>query len=80
MTNKDLNLEDVTKRLDLIIYLLIKQSQEKDKATNREIIGELFEWGLKDLDIAKIFGKSRGYIASEITQLKKSKKKQEVSK
>ena len=80
MVEKESNYEEMTERLDLIIYLLIKQRQEKDEATKKELIGELFEWGLKDFEIAKILGKSRTYIASEITQFKKAKKKQTVSK
>lgn len=79
MTNKEINLEEITKRLDIIIYLLIKQTQEKDEATKKEIIADLFEWGLKDFEIAKILGKSRSYVSSEITKFKKSKKK-EVTK
>jgi hypothetical protein len=79
VTNKEINLEEITKRLDIIIYLLIKQTQEKDEATKKEIIADLFEWGLKDFEIAKILGKSRSYVSSEITKFKKSKKK-EVTK
>lgn len=77
---KPLNIEEITKRLDVIIYLLLKQNQEKG-ATTRQIIKELNDIGLKDYEIAKIFGKSRSYIASEVTLLKKSKKKsQEAEK
>jgi len=77
MSNKEINLEEITKRIDIIIYLLIKQRLEKETVTNREIISELVDRGLKDIEIANIFGKSRSYIASEITQLKKPKNKKE---
>jgi len=80
MADKELNLEQVTKRLDIIIYLLIKETQEKDEATKKEMIAELFEWGLKDFEIAKILGKSRSYVSSEITKFKKDKKKKEMKK
>jgi len=76
MTNKEIDLEEITKRLDIIIYLLIKQTQEKDEAKKKEMITELFEWGLKDFEIARILGKSRGYVSSVITVYKKSKKKE----
>ena len=77
---KSLNTEEITKRLDVIIYLLLKQIQEKG-ATIRQIIKELINIGLKDYEIAKILGRSRSYIASEVTLLKKSKKKlQEAEK
>jgi AraC-like DNA-binding protein len=77
MSNKEINLEEITKRIDIIIYLLIKQRLEKETVTNREIISELVDRGLKDIEIANIFGKSRSYIASEITQMKKPKNKKE---
>jgi len=75
MTGKEfMNSEEIAKRLDIIIYLLLKQSLEKG-TTTRQIIKELNDIGLKDHEIAKIFGKSRSYIASELTLLKKSKTK-----
>ena len=80
MTNKEINIEEITKRLDVIIYLLIKQTKEKDETTKKEMIAELFEWGLKDFEIASILGKTRSYVSSEITKLKKGKKKKEVKK
>jgi len=76
MANKEIDLEEITKRLDTIIYLLIKQTREKDEAKKKEVIAELFELGLKDFEIAKILGKSRGYVSSVITVYKKSKKKE----
>jgi len=79
MTNKEIDLGEITKRLDIIIYLLIKQTQEKGESTKKDMIAELFEWGLKDHEIAKILGRSRSYVASEITKFKKYKKK-DVSK
>lgn len=80
MTKKEIDIDEITKRLDVIIYLLIKQTKEKDETTKKEMIAELFEWGLKDFEIANILGKTRSYVSSEITKLKKGKKKKEVKK
>lgn len=75
MTDKgSSNSKDIIKRLDVVIYLLLKQSQEQD-ATTRQMIKELNDIGLKDYEIAKIFGKSRSYISSELTLLKRLKTK-----
>ena len=68
------NSEDIIKRLDVIIYLLLKQNKEQE-ATTRKMIKELNDIGLKDYEIAKIFGKSRSYISSELTLLKGLKTK-----
>jgi len=76
---RESNLE-VVKRLELIIYLLLKKGEHEGQITKREIIKELSEWGLKDYEIANILGRSRNYVAKEISQLKKSKKKQKESK
>lgn len=75
MTDKgSSNSKDIIKRLDVVIYLLLKQSQGQD-ATTRQMIKELNDIGLKDYEIAKIFGKSRSYISSELTLLKRLKTK-----
>jgi len=66
--------ESMVKRLDVIIYLLLKQNQDK-WSTSRQMIKELNDLGLRDYEIAKILGRSRSYIASELTLLKKLKNK-----
>ena len=38
MPDKEINLKEVNKRLDLIIYLLITQRQEKDEATKKQLL------------------------------------------
>ena len=75
MKDEKLDYNAIINRLDVIIHLLIEQAQEKEGATRREIIGRLNELGLKDIEIAKIFCKTRGYISGEIAQHKKTKKK-----
>jgi len=74
MANDKLDTSEITKRLDIVIYLLLKQNKEKD-STTRQTINELSNLGLKYGEIAKILGRSGSYVASELTLLKKLKKK-----
>lgn len=69
-----INFEDITKRLDVIIYLLLDKKRNEGKS-NREIIKELSELGLKDTEICKMLGKSRSYVAKELTLIKKNVRK-----
>lgn len=75
MQNKELNADEIIKRLDIIISLLIKQREEKENIIKRDTIGYLYDMGLKDYEIAKILAKSRGYIAKEISKFIRPKKK-----
>ncbi len=70
-----MNMEEVTRRLDVIIYLLLEQKRQAGMST-RHIIKELTTLGLKDWEVAKILGKTRSYVSSEITLIKKSSKKE----
>jgi len=72
-------LEEIKKRMDLIIYLLLDIKKQEGKKA-KEIIKELSEWGLKDYEIANILGKTRSYIASELSKTKKSLEKGEDKK
>lgn len=72
--NSEMNIDEVTKRLDIIIYLLLEQKRQAGMS-NRDIIKELTNLGLKDWEIAKILGKTRSYVSSEVTQIKKPNKK-----
>ncbi len=48
------NTEAITKRLDVIIYLLLKQNTQEKSTPKSEMITELREMGL-DLDVVKFF-------------------------
>ena len=66
----------IQKRLDIFIALLLKEKLKKDKSlTMKELINLLSSLGLKYTEIANIFGKTPSYISSELTQMKKKKKK-----
>jgi len=70
---KSFDTKEITRRLDVIIYLLLKQTQQEG-TTAKQLIKELADMGLKDFEIARIFGKSRSYISSALTKIKKSSK------
>ena len=72
MENED-RIESVTKRLDVIIGLLLKQDAERGKSA-REQIEQLSLQGMDYKEIARIFGRSPSYIASELTQIKKKRR------
>jgi len=63
-------IDDVLKRLDILIYILLRQ-EKLQEMTGRDHIGLLTSLGLRDIEIANILGKSRGYIASERTKIRK---------
>ncbi len=73
---ESLNIGEITKRLDFIIYLLLKQKKQNDEKdiTLRKRIEEINVFGLKDYEIARILGKSRSHVAKELTLIKKQKK------
>lgn len=73
--NAQVNVAEVTKRLDVIIYLLLEQKRQAG-TSRRDIIKELTHLGLKDSEIAGILGRTRGYVSSELTQIKKTNKNQ----
>ena len=80
MQKEEINLEEITKRLDIIIGFLMEQAQEKSGASNREIIGRLSESGLKDTEIANILCRTRGYVSSELVKYRANKGKKEKKK
>ena len=66
-------LESIKNRLELLIYLQLRK-EEIANLTAGEQIFLLKQLGLPDGDIANIFGKSKGYISSEIVRHKKRDK------
>ena len=65
--------EEVIKRLDALIRINLRQSQTQEM-TARDQINLLNSIGLSYSEIAKILGRSEGYVASEISLGKKKKK------
>lgn len=67
--------DSIQKRVDILISLQLRNQLKNKKTTTREQIAFLSSLGLKYDEIANVFGKSAGYIASELTHLKKKSKK-----
>lgn len=65
------NIEEITRRLDVIIYLLLKKEED---TTVKQMIAQLSEIGFKNYEIAKILGKTESHVAKELSLLKKSSK------
>ena len=61
--------EGIEKRLDAIIRILLKQTEVQESST-RNHIQLLSEMGLADVEIARILGRSRGYVSSELTVIR----------
>ena len=70
---KNKGYEDVIKRLDALIRINLRQSQTQEM-TARDQINLLNSIGLSYSEIARILGKSEGYVASEISINKKKKR------
>jgi len=55
--------ESINKRLDAIVYLLLKAGSPQKRIPGREIIKELTEMGL-DLDVIKYHGEHGRFVAT----------------
>jgi DNA-directed RNA polymerase specialized sigma24 family protein len=67
------NMEEVTKRLDVVIALLATIATKDENVTLREKILLLNGFGLGPSEIASILGKKSSYISKELS-LARSKK------
>ena len=63
----------IEKRLDAMIRILLRPT-EVQEMSSRDQIALLHSTGLGDSEIANILGRSRGYVASELTQIRKREK------
>ena len=61
--------EEINKRLDALIRISLRHN-ETQELTSREQIEMLRSVGLRDIEIARILGKSRGYISSELNKIR----------
>jgi len=65
--------EDVTKRLNIVITLLMELV--KGEQSSREKIKLLYDAGLDYKEISSILNKDKGYVAVELNTLKRRKTK-----
>ncbi len=64
--------DELVKRLDALIYLGMNQARLNDM-TSEQKIRELKGLGFTDTEVAKIIGKTRGYVSSVTSGLRKRK-------
>ncbi len=62
--------EAIEKRLDALIYVVLNQARLND-LTAEQKIQELKGLGFTDTEVAKIIGKTRGYVSSVTSRARK---------
>jgi hypothetical protein len=72
--------EEILKRLDTIVFLLLELKDADGKMPIKEKVRLLNEAGLGYQQIARVLGKNPGNIAVHLTMLKKAGKQQDESK
>ncbi len=60
----------IERRLDAIIHILLRQT-EVQEMNARNQIEMLSRLGLSDQEIARILGRTRGYVASELSIIRR---------
>lgn len=66
--------EDMIKRLDILIGLLLDQSSAETTLSMSDKIGKLADIGVPSADIARILGKPLNYVTASRSQRKSRKK------
>jgi hypothetical protein len=66
-------LDGIERRLDAIIGILLKQTDLQERSS-RDHIAMLSSMGFKDVEIARILGKTRGYVSGELVEIRKRKR------
>ena len=64
--------DDLRKRLDAIILLLLETSADGEQTMSRKV-ERLLEMGLSQSDVAQIIGKKLNYVTSVVAKKKKRK-------
>jgi len=67
----------IRNRLDIIIYFLVKYYFKEDKVTKKQMISDFKEIGLNYSEIANILSKTKSYVSSVSSKIKKENKKNE---
>jgi len=66
-------LDKLISRVDILISILLEPKLDGKKTTIREQVEFLNTHGLEYKEIARLFNKSPGYIASELTLIRKKR-------
>ena len=69
----DIN-EEILKRLDAMVFLLLEIKDRENKITLKDKIRLLNDAGMDYNQIAKVLGKTPGHVAVQITMIKKNEK------
>ena len=64
--------EAIVKRLDALIYIALNQARLTDLKSEQKI-QELKGLGFSDTEVAKIIGKTRGYVSSAVSRARRRK-------
>lgn len=65
--------EDITKRLDVVIALLVTIASKDGNDSIRERIIMLYSFGLRPSEIAPILGKTASHVSKELSLAKKER-------
>jgi len=66
--------KNITKRLDVLIRLLLEQQLQEGKMKRNDQLELMTSVGLDPKDIGKIIGYSPGDVSSQLSKIKKKKK------
>jgi len=76
METKDKTNEEVIKRLNILIALILEQLSAETPLSMTKKICKLYDLGVSSADIAKILNKRLNYITAILSQRKPMKKKE----
>jgi hypothetical protein len=65
--------EGVERRLDAIINILLRQTRLQEESA-RDHIALLHSQGFSDIEIARILGRTRGYVSGERVKMRTAQK------
>ncbi len=71
--------EDMIKRLDILIGLLLEQSSPETTLSMSEKIGKLADIGVPPAEIARILRRPLNYVTASLSQRKSRKKRVKVN-
>ena len=73
--NDEIFKQQLLKRLDIIIRVLIEHSQDGSPQKMTDIVGRLDEMGLETASISSIVGKSSSHVSATLRSYKNKKRK-----
>ncbi len=76
MPNEDLTQQEIVKRLDIIINLLLNHAgNPENQVSTSNRIKYLKSMGLAEIEIGKVVGKATNYVHAVLSREKKGRKK-----